>query len=356
MCDCFGCSERVVAPVLVLSMHFGIVATVLYTQPSLYENPERFLSWFPCCALCVYCYLNANQRDPGYVALVGESEYTVEQDLEMHAFGGTDDDGMQMPICVPTVDDGLKTAGLQDTPQPTKVGVDAGDFAGTGPMLPAGHNHASNKTNGHLTSCSPHHGPNAHTGAYEQGELGLGLPLGNAGGLDAESNISTAVSTGAGACPASSSAMVPMSPKEVDYGPRERGALSDSNGEDWPSTQHLAADTSASAQSASAAAGKSGANNGRQGDQRRPYAQNFAETDDDREIYAPKVRNPATGEMLALRWCNYCEIYQPIRSKHCRDCGRCVRTHDHHCPWIGTCVGERNRKYSGACRTLMFAC
>lgn len=43
------------------------------------------------------------------------------------------------------------------------------------------------------------------------------------------------------------------------------------------------------------------------------------------------------------RWCKRCELYQPLRTKHCRDCGVCVRTHDHHCPWIGTCVGENNR-------------
>merc|ERR1712008_441512 len=44
-----------------------------------------------------------------------------------------------------------------------------------------------------------------------------------------------------------------------------------------------------------------------------------------------------------LRWCKVCRVYQPLRTKHCRDCGRCVRTHDHHCPWVGSCVGENNR-------------
>jgi len=44
-----------------------------------------------------------------------------------------------------------------------------------------------------------------------------------------------------------------------------------------------------------------------------------------------------------LRWCKVCRLYQPLRTKHCRDCGRCVRTHDHHCPWVGSCVGENNR-------------
>jgi len=44
-----------------------------------------------------------------------------------------------------------------------------------------------------------------------------------------------------------------------------------------------------------------------------------------------------------LRWCKRCKLYQPLRAKHCYDCGICVRTHDHHCPWIGGCVGENNR-------------
>lgn len=47
----------------------------------------------------------------------------------------------------------------------------------------------------------------------------------------------------------------------------------------------------------------------------------------------------------ALRFCKVCQMWQPLRTKHCRECRRCVLTHDHHCPWIGTCVGEKNRQY-----------
>lgn len=45
------------------------------------------------------------------------------------------------------------------------------------------------------------------------------------------------------------------------------------------------------------------------------------------------------------RQCLICDHLQPLRTKHCDDCNRCVRTFDHHCPWIGGCVGERNRAY-----------
>ncbi|KAF4690381.1 hypothetical protein FOZ60_000260 [Perkinsus olseni] len=46
---------------------------------------------------------------------------------------------------------------------------------------------------------------------------------------------------------------------------------------------------------------------------------------------------------IPLRYCKKCEAWQPLRCKHCADCNRCVRTHDHHCVWLGTCVGENNR-------------
>jgi len=48
----------------------------------------------------------------------------------------------------------------------------------------------------------------------------------------------------------------------------------------------------------------------------------------------------ATGRApTAPRSCEHCRTKQLLRTKHCHDCGRCVTTFDHHCFWIGNCVG-----------------
>jgi hypothetical protein len=49
-------------------------------------------------------------------------------------------------------------------------------------------------------------------------------------------------------------------------------------------------------------------------------------------------------ELPKKRFCEYCSIEQPYRSKHCKECERCVRKYDHHCFWIGGCVGELNHR------------
>lgn len=44
------------------------------------------------------------------------------------------------------------------------------------------------------------------------------------------------------------------------------------------------------------------------------------------------------------RYCETCDYYQPPRAVHCPDCDVCIAKFDHHCVWMGTCVGVGNFK------------
>lgn len=44
------------------------------------------------------------------------------------------------------------------------------------------------------------------------------------------------------------------------------------------------------------------------------------------------------------RYCTTCKIMRPPLSSHCSLCDHCVKNFDHHCFFIGNCVGARNIK------------
>lgn len=55
-----------------------------------------------------------------------------------------------------------------------------------------------------------------------------------------------------------------------------------------------------------------------------------------------EVGFPAGSFMFNYKYCIEDNIYRPPRAAHCYICMHCVERFDHHCPWIGVCIGKKN--------------
>ncbi|KPA76843.1 putative palmitoyl acyltransferase 2 [Leptomonas pyrrhocoris] len=61
-------------------------------------------------------------------------------------------------------------------------------------------------------------------------------------------------------------------------------------------------------------------------------------------FFNPQANSYTSVQNSYLHFCPMCATYKPPRAHHCSRCNFCVLKYDHHCPWLGQCVGFFNYK------------
>ena len=59
------------------------------------------------------------------------------------------------------------------------------------------------------------------------------------------------------------------------------------------------------------------------------------------------VEAMVNGKKVTLKWNDSTNFYQPPRAHHCSVSNDCVEKFDHHCPWVGSTIGQVRGRGAG---------